>query len=87
MKSIIILTEESLEGILKGQKEIIAKINELQGLKRDTEYLTTQEFMQRVKIGRSKFDQLIMSNEIKYIRKQRKIYIPETEVARYFEEE
>jgi excisionase family DNA binding protein len=86
MKSIIILTEESLEGILKGQKEIIAKINELQGLKRDTEYLTTQEFMQRVKIGRSKFDQLIMANEIKYIRKQRKIYIPETEVARYFEE-
>jgi excisionase family DNA binding protein len=84
MKSIIILTEESLEGILKGQKEIIAKINELQGLKRDTEYLTTQEFMQRVKIGRSKFDQLLAENEINYVRKGRKIYILSSEVDRYF---
>tara|TARA_R110001592_G_scaffold269436_2_gene535779 strand:+ start:329 stop:589 length:261 start_codon:yes stop_codon:yes gene_type:complete len=84
MKSIIILTEESLEGILKGQKEIISKINELQGLKRDTEYLTTQEFMQRVKIGRSKFDQLLAENEINYVRKGRKIYILSSEVDRYF---
>ncbi|NVJ47876.1 MAG: helix-turn-helix domain-containing protein [Cytophagia bacterium] len=84
MKSIVVLTEEAFESIVKGQKEIISKIEELKGNSAPNEYLTVKEFMSKVKIGRSKFDQLIAQNEIDYIRKGRKIYIPSSEVDKYF---
>lgn len=82
--SIIVLTEEALESIKKGQKEIINKIDELQNKKTEAEYLTVKEFLVKVKIGRSKFDQLIAENAINYVRKGRKIYVPASEVKRYF---
>lgn len=83
-KSIVVLTEEALESIEKGQREIISKLEALSGVRSNQEYLTVKEFMAKVKIGRTKFDQLIAMNEIDYIRKGRKIYIPSTEVERYF---
>lgn len=83
-RSIVVLTEEALESIIKGQKEIVTKIDELKENSTPKEYLTVKEFMARLKIGRSKFDQLIANNEILYSRKGRKIYIPSTEVDKYF---
>ncbi|MCO6359026.1 helix-turn-helix domain-containing protein [Roseivirga pacifica] len=83
-KSIVVLTEEALESIEKGQREIISKLEALSGAQPNQEYLTVKEFMAKVKIGRTKFDQLVAMNEIDYIRKGRKIYIPSTEVERYF---
>jgi hypothetical protein len=47
-------------------------------------FLTALEFMSAVKIKRWKFDQLISANKIKAVKKKRKIYVPVSEVERYF---
>jgi hypothetical protein len=47
-------------------------------------YLTAIEFMNAVHIRRSKFDQLVTGNKIKTIKKKRKIYVPASEVERFF---
>lgn len=47
-------------------------------------FLTAVEFMHAVKIKRWKFDQLINEAKIKAIKKKRKIYVPVSEVERYF---
>lgn len=86
MHNIVILSKEAFDGIIKGQKDIINKIDELQNQKSEAEFLTVKEFMAKVKIGRSKFDQLIAENAINYIRKGRKIYVPAREIKRYFYE-
>lgn len=48
-------------------------------------YMTAMEFMQAVRIGRTKFDQLVAANKVKTIKKDRKIYVPAGEVETYFE--
>jgi hypothetical protein len=47
-------------------------------------HITAKEFMAAVRICRSKFDQLVNENKIRIIRKRRKIYVPTSEVDRYF---
>jgi hypothetical protein len=47
-------------------------------------YLTAVEFMRAVRICRSKFDQLSARSKIRVIKKKRKIYVPFSEVERYF---
>jgi len=47
-------------------------------------YLTAVEFMRAVKICRSKFDQLSATGKIRVIKKKRKLYVPFSEVERYF---
>lgn len=47
-------------------------------------YITALEFMSALRIGRTKFDQLVASNKIKTIKKCRKIYVPASEIERYF---
>ncbi len=47
-------------------------------------FLTALEFMYAVKIKRWKFDQLVNENKIKAVKKKRKIYVPISEVERYF---
>lgn len=48
------------------------------------EYLTLPEYMARVKVSRWKTDMLIKQGLLKYKRVGRKIYIPESEVGRFF---
>jgi len=47
-------------------------------------YLTAVEFMRAVKICRSKFDQLSATGKLRVIKKKRKLYLPFSEVERYF---
>lgn len=47
-------------------------------------HITAKEFMAAVKIGRTKFDLLVSTSKIKVIKKKRKIYVPVSEVDRYF---
>jgi len=47
-------------------------------------FITAIEFMQAVQIGRTKFDQLVAQNQVKIIKKKRKIYLPVGEIERYF---
>ncbi|WP_305982376.1 helix-turn-helix domain-containing protein [Roseivirga thermotolerans] len=84
----IVFTERDLTDLLDNQAEkIIQVLSNSQIGKTHLEYLTSKEFMAQVKIGRSKFDQLIAENTIKHFRKGRKIMIPASEVKRYFEGE
>ncbi len=89
--SFVLLPYSELENIKSIQLQIL---NELKSLQErsittnspNTHYLTAVEFMQAVKICRSKFDQLSASGRIKVIKKKRKLYVPVSEVNRYFDE-
>ncbi len=47
-------------------------------------FITAKEFMSAIRIGRTKFDQLVVANKIRTIKKGRKIYVPIGEVEGYF---
>jgi hypothetical protein len=47
-------------------------------------YITAKEFMAAVRIKRTKFDQLVHTNKVRIIKKSRKIYVPVSEIDRYF---
>ena len=47
-------------------------------------YITAEEYMEKLRIKRWKFNDLISKNLIKTIKKKRKIYVPVTEIDRYF---
>jgi excisionase family DNA binding protein len=50
-------------------------------------YITAKEFMEAVRIKRTKFDQLVAKNKIRILKKGRKIYLPFTEINNYFKAE
>ena len=50
-------------------------------------FITAKEFMDTVKIKRTKFDQLVQANKINIIKKARNIYVQVSEVHRYFNDE
>lgn len=47
-------------------------------------YITAIEFMEAVRIRRSKFDELVAGGKIATVKKKRKIYVQITEIERYF---
>lgn len=81
------LPEEEWEIIKATQLEIL-NILKTQGRKENIssikQYLPALEFMKAVNIKRSKFDQLVKSNQVKVIRKGRKLYVPSNEIEKYF---
>jgi len=66
--------------ILEVLKELDNKKNEAVKIKN----ITALEFMSAVRIKRTKFDKLVAENKIKTIKKGRKIYLPVSEIDRYF---
>lgn len=66
--------------MLQGQAELLRLVQELKGTIPVTAaivpFITAMEFMQAVRIGRTKFDQLVAANKVKTIKKDRKIYVP-----------
>lgn len=48
------------------------------------EFLTADEYMQRIKIGRWKFDMLISQGLLQYKKIGRKYYIPIDQVTKFF---
>lgn len=89
MVSFIVVPETEWKAMLTGQAELIRLVKEWRDSMPATvsasPYITAMEFMQAVRIGRTKFDQLVAANKIKTIKKDRKIYVPAGEVERYFE--
>jgi len=85
---VIVVPESEWRKILEGQAELLRLIQELKGrvpaAAAVVPYITAMEFMQAVRIGRTKFDQLVAANKVKTIKKDRKIYVPVGEVERYF---
>src|SRR6476469_3490248 len=86
--SFILLPQAELNILKTTQLQILDALKNLQGAHKTaappTGYLTAVEFMKAVKICRSKFDQLAVNSKIKVIKKKRKLYVPLSEVERYF---
>lgn len=87
-RTLVMIPSEELAQ-LKMQLELV--LTEIKNLKTSNKqspnkesFITAKEFMAAVRIGRTKFDQLVASRKIQTIKKRRKIYVPVTEVNRYF---
>ena len=85
--ALVIIPIEELNHLKTTQQEILQQLKELRSSGSSlvtAKHVTAKEFMSAVKICRSKFDQLVIENRIKTIKKRRKIYVPVTEIDRYF---
>jgi hypothetical protein len=85
--NLVMIPQEELSNLQLTQQEILKQLQNLQSLTSPTvpvRYITAKEFMAAVRIRRSKFDQLVSQNKIRTIKKIRKIYVPTSEVDRYF---
>lgn len=85
--NLVMISKEELASLQETQQEILKQLQNLQSLQSSTipiRHITAKEFMAAVRIGRSKFDQLVLLNKVKTIKKKRKIYVPVSEVDRYF---
>lgn len=86
--NVVVVPEADWQKLLQGQAELLRLVQELKGTVPVTAaivpFITAMEFMQAVRIGRTKFDQLVAANKIRTIKKDRKIYVPVGEVERYF---
>ncbi len=85
--NLVMISKEELASLQETQQEILKQLQNLQSLQSSTipiKHITAKEFMAAVRIGRSKFDQLVLLNKVKTIKKKRKIYVPVSEVDRYF---
>lgn len=83
----IMIPELEWNFIKEQQKEILDQLKVLQEKRNDqvpTNYITAKEFMETLRIKRTKFDQLVQTNKIRIIKKERKIYVPVKEIDRYF---
>ena len=88
VNSFVLIPEAELQELKSTQVQIL---QQLQTLKDKTvtpsslsNHITAIEFMKAVKICRSKFDKLVASAHIKAVKKKRKIYVPVSEIDRYF---
>lgn len=89
--TLVIIPAEELELIKAKQQEILNRLDDLKtppaaGHYIPVNHITAIEFMDAVRIRRSKFDELVANNKIKTIKKRRKIYVPVTEIERYFKD-
>ena len=85
--NLVMIPEEVLSKLQLTQRGILKQLQNLQLLSSPTvsvRHITAKEFMAAVRICRSKFDQLVSENKIRVIRKRTKIYVPTSEVDRYF---
>lgn len=82
--TIVMVPENVLKDIQEKQDKILTALQNIKIAPTDP-FITAEEFMQRVRIGRTKFNDLRAANLIKTFKKGKKIYLSESEVNRYFE--
>ena len=86
-RTLVMISGEELTALKTQLEQVLIAIKNLQPPKQSVakeNYITAKEFMAAVRIGRTKFDQLVAAGKIQTIKKLRKIYVPVTEVNRYF---
>lgn len=83
--TIVMLPSSVLDKLQRTQEQILEKLENIQPGSSNDEYLTAVQFMEKVKISRATFDEKRANNEIKVISKGRKLYVPSSEIRRYFE--
>lgn len=88
--TLVVLPEEERNAIKEKQEQILSLILEIKRpapiISSLPEYVTAKEFMAAIRIKRTKFDQLVASGRIRIIKKRHKIYLPATEIERYFKD-
>ena len=92
--TLVMLPEEEWNVLKARQSEILALLQDVKaGMLLQPQvpvvtsnYITAKEFMDAVRIRRSKFDQLVAGSKIKTIKKRHKIYLPVSEIERYFKD-
>tara|TARA_A100000171_G_scaffold52991_2_gene75089 strand:+ start:2265 stop:2573 length:309 start_codon:yes stop_codon:yes gene_type:complete len=74
---------------LQDIKNDLQEIKGIKSSKSGPEYLPVKEFMSAISIGRTKFDELVADGKVRTVRPNgsRKLYVPASEVTRYFEGE
>jgi hypothetical protein len=85
--TLVMIPEEELTALKNMQQEILRQLKNLHTSHSKSvlvKHVTAKEFMEAVRVCRSKFDQLVAQSKIKTIKKRRKIYVPIEEVERYF---
>ncbi len=86
---VVMIPLEQFNGIIetffkKFMEEITRIIESRSNADDKNSYITSEEFMAATKICRTRFDDLRKNNQIKSLKKSRKIYIPFSEINRYF---
>lgn len=88
--TLVVLPEEEWNAIKERQDQILTLIQEIKKppavVSALPEYVTAKEFMAAIRIKRTKFDQLVASGRIRIIKKRHKIYLPSSEIDRYFKD-
>ena len=86
--SFVLIPEVELQQFKLIQVQILEQFQNLQAksIKQPniSNHITAIEFMKAIRICRSKFDKLVAPSKIKIVKKKRKIYVPLSEVDRYF---
>ncbi len=83
VKHVYEVPEEFLNRFDSRLGKIEGALQKINALERPEEF-TPKEFMSRIKISRSQLEIFMNLGLIKYKKIGRKIYIPDTEVERYF---
>ena len=82
---ILIIPEMEFLDLKKTQQIILEKLENLIPQRQtESSYITASEYMDAIRIKRSKFDQLVDQNKIETIKKGRKIYVKAIEIEKYF---
>jgi len=88
--TMIMIPEEEWRLLKENQQEILALLKEVKANSNVSSipigHITAREFMEAVRIKRTKFDQLVLTSKIRTIKKRRKVYVPVTEIDRYFKD-
>jgi len=85
--TLVMIPKEEWVGLVTTQQDILLQLRELNtkgATSIPLKHITAQEFMTAVRIRRTKFNELMAANKIRTIKKRRKIYVPISEVERYF---
>jgi hypothetical protein len=80
--SFVLFPQGEIEQLKSMQLQILEAIKTLHFT--GSKSTTTPTYLTAVKICRSKFDQLSATSKIRVIKKKRKLYVPFSEVERYF---
>jgi hypothetical protein len=87
LPSVFLVLADLVKQMHENQRAIMDKLHNLNTESHtSSEYITATEFMDALRIRRSKFDELRHQNLIKTLEKGRKIYVPSSEIKRYFED-
>jgi hypothetical protein len=85
--TLVMIPKETWEVIVTSQLQILQEINEIKKEPKAgmlIKNISAIDFMKAIGVKRTKFDQLVSENKIKIIKKKRKIYVPISEIDRYF---